>query len=156
MLVSAFRPSSRAETITIPEGPSNYYAYELRVLGAGRVSGSFENADRRDVSVFVFSSSEYTWYAFIGAGTPIFHIRDAVGTFDVSLPASGTYYLVFAHPTWDDAATQVVRLRFAFEGIKSAPFVAGAILLVPGISLLVLGRRARSWQRKRAAVPTSG
>jgi len=144
LLVSSVLPTASEETIVIPEGPSNYVAYEVRILGSGRVSGSFEDTSGRVVAAFVFSEAAYQWYAFIGAGTPISEVRGAAGTFDATLPGSGTYYLVFAHPTWDDAATQVVRVRVVFDGVKPGFIEGSGVLLVLGMLLAVHGARVRT------------
>jgi hypothetical protein len=155
LLVTSVAPWVRAETITIPEGPSNFYAYEFRIVGSGRLAGSFEETSGRDVGVLVFTAAEYVWFEFIGAGTPIAAAIASTGSFDVRLPDSGTYVLVFAHPSWADAATQIVDVRVRLEGARGPLLDAGTWLLAPGVLLLVTAvLTGPRWRSRSKTFPT--
>ena len=67
--------------------------------------------------------------------------------FAIDLPASGTYYLVFAHGAGSEDSAQDVRVSYRVAGIEPEFIGVGVPLIAIGIAAVGIGL----WRRDRQA-----
>ena len=146
-LAGSFLQGTQGTVATIPAGPAWFYVYEIKVLGSGRMSGQFADLAGDVVNLYVFGERQYEVYAFIGLGRSLFSANGSSGSFAIDLPASGTYYLVFAHGAGSEDSAQDVRVSYRVAGIEPEFMGVGVPLIAIGIAAVSLGL----WRRDRQA-----
>jgi len=146
LFIASFFQGAQDEVATIPPGPLWFVEYEIRVLGASRVSGHFADADGGLVNVYVFGETQYKVFAFIGLGDGLYSIEARSGSFSADLPASGTYHLVFAHGDGSEQVAQPVWVSYWVAGIEPALVGVGTAFIAAGI----VGVSVGLWRRERS------
>ena len=146
-LAGSFLQGTQGTVATIPAGPAWFYVYEIKVLGSGRMSGQFADLAGDVVNLYVFGERQYEVYAFIGLGRSLFSANGSAGSFAIDLPASGTYYLVFAHGAGSEDSAQDVRVSYRVAGIEPEFMGVGVPLIAIGIAAVGIGL----WRRDRQA-----
>ena len=147
LLSASFLQGTQGAVATIPPGPSWFFVYQIKVLGSSRVSGQFADLAGDVVNLYVFGERQYEVYAFIGLGRSLFSANGSAGSFAIDLPASGTYYLVFAHGAGSEDSAQDVRVSYRVAGIEPEFMGVGAPLIAIGIAAVGIGL----WRRDRQA-----
>lgn len=153
LTANAILPGRTTETITIPAGGGWYAYYEFELLFSGSMSVEFQVLSGGTVKVYVMTQAQYDGFSQTGGGPSAFMTNGSSGTFSVSLPSGGRYFLVFAHGAGWEGMAQEVRTTLRVDGITPTSFVAGIVLSLLGIALLALGFRKK---RQATAVPPLG
>lgn len=143
LFVASFLQGTQGEVTTIPPGPQWFVEYEIRVLGASRVSGQFADTVGGLVNVYVFGETQHKVFAFIGLGDKLYSIQATSGSFSADLPAAGTYYLVFAHGDGSEQLAQPVRVSYWVAGVEPALVGVGTAFIAAGIVGVAVGLRQR-------------
>ncbi len=141
LFVASFFQGAQDEVTTIPPGPWWFVEYEIRVLGASRVSGQFADTVGGLVNLYIFGEAQYKVFAFIGLGDELYSIEAPSGSFSVDLPTSGTYHLVFAHGDGSEQVAQPVRVSYRVAGIEPALVGVGTAFIAAGIVGVAVGLR---------------
>jgi hypothetical protein len=142
LLASSFLHRVDPTTATIPAG-AWFHVFEVQVLGGARIEGQFQDLEGRGVQVLVLAQEAYETYALTGVAEGLYSIEGISGRFLATLPASGTYYLVFAHAMGSEFADQEILVSFRILGVQADFLAAGLLLIVPGIGSTGIGLRAR-------------
>jgi hypothetical protein len=144
LFAASFFQGADGAVAMIPAGPTWAYVYEIKVLGASRVFGQFADPAGGLVDLFVFEQAQYERFHFDGTGTSLSSARGASGSFSVSLPVSGTYYLVLAHGAGFEYSGQAVHVSYRVAGIQPEFLGIGLPFVAVGIVGVGLGLRART------------
>lgn len=153
LTAAAVLPGTTAETVTIPPGAGWYYYYEFDLLGTGGVRGSYSVVSTTSVNVFVFTQSQFSAYTSSGSTSSLWASPGASsGSFDVSLPGSGKYYLVFEHAAGTEAVEQEVEVTVTVSGVTPTLLAGGIGLTIIGVILAVVG----TLRKRKATAPLLG
>lgn len=155
LFAASFFQGAQGELTTLPPGSQWFFAYEIKVLGPGRVGGQFADPAGGQVSVYVFREDQYKVFEFIGLGYDLFSVQAASGSFSALLPGSGTYYLVFAHGDGSEFASQPVRVSYWVAGIQPAFLGVGLGFIAAGIAGVAVGLSRRRPRTRAPAGVTS-
>ncbi len=150
MLLWSFQPVSETKTIEIPADGGIFYRVTVSGWMSGHVSGSY-TTDVGSVNVYVMDKAQYDvyWYELNGDDTMYAH-SGTEGTFSLDLPSTSTYYICVDHGMSDSIA-QTVTLKIKITGIEMMWLALGAVVLIIGVLLAVVGMRMKA--KERAAMP---
>jgi len=143
LTVSAIRPGSTTQTITIPAGAEWYAYYAFSVLFSGSVSGEFQVLSSGSVNAYVMTQAQYDGFSQTGSGPSAFATSGSSGTFSVNLPSGGKYFLVFTHGAGWEGVAQDVRTTLQVNGIEPTFFVGGIVSFLIGVALVAVGLRKK-------------
>lgn len=153
-LVNAFYVQS-TRTLSLPPGAEYYLRYEFNVLGGGSLHVEYAVTDTGVVDVFVFTEEQHRSYA---RGEPTFALYEESdrmsGTFSVSLPRPGRYFVAIDHGSAYEGSAQSVRTTIRLAGIDSSWFLGGLVLLPLGIALVGVGLMRKRKAKPGRAAPT--
>lgn len=153
LAVLALTPTIMDETVTIPEGREGHAFFRIWVLDKGEVAGSFATTGP-EVYLRVFTADEYARYVQTGGATTLYSLLSTSGQFEVPLPVTGSYYVVFSH--WDFGPRQRVRVLMVVTGIDPIQLAVGIPLAPVGAVVARAGqRRIASWDRAVLATPAT-
>jgi hypothetical protein len=153
-LVFSSTGSSSSSTTSIPAGASWYMYYEFDLLGAGRLRGDYQETTGGSLDVFVLTQAQYDSFRNATDAGSLWSLGSSKGgTIDVSLPGSGTYFLVAAHSMAYQQVDQTVRLTLQVSGISPMPFGSGLALFGAGIAVVSWGMVRRKKRSKGVSTP---
>lgn len=118
---------------------------------SGHIDGNFEvTSGGGTVRFFVLDSTQYDDYSQDGVvSDTMYTVTAASGSFSEDLPTTSTYYLVVDHGSTTGA--QTVKMTYKVSGLDIKFLIAGAVSLVVGIVLTVIGLRMKA--KERAVMP---
>ncbi len=138
-------PLSVSHTGTISSG-ANYYLYDkFSILRSGRLTVQFSESNGQTLQVFVFDDAQYVSFT-AGQSLPGLYSSggSSSGTFSVSFPSFGSYYLVFTHGAGLESVTENVSFSVTLDGYNPVILGLGGGILVAGAISIVLGYRLRN------------
>ncbi|HYY47939.1 MAG TPA: hypothetical protein VFA17_04575 [Thermoplasmata archaeon] len=151
-VVNSFMTRTTA-AMSIPAGAEWYVYFEFDVLGGGSLHVEYL-ATTGTVDVFALTETQYAKYVNNGSTEALYSATGmAAGTFDVTLPGSGRYYVTFDHGQTSETVAQEVRTTIRLLGIDPAWLLGGLLLLGIGLAMAGLGWRGKR-KAMRVRVPT--
>lgn len=145
---SAVLPGTLRNAGTIPAGADWYIYFELDLFLDGSVHVEYAETTGRTIDTFVYDRFQYNAYATGGFASSIRSVpNSARGSFDVSLPGSGKYFVVFDHGSGFEGVEQRIQATITISGIRPIPFAGGAVLLAIGAILELIA----SWRKQNPA-----
>lgn len=137
------QPYARTFSFTIP--PGEYHYQPIRLNNGELLSGDFTENQNQPINFYVFNQQQYDGYKVTGVSVSLLSMSNVPsGTYTISIPAAGTYYLVTAHGTGYDQTSEQMSLRVRIDG-TNLPYTGLESLAPIGVALLVasypLGKR---------------
>src|SRR5439155_2369439 len=114
-LASSFQPANVSKDITIPAGRESYIGYAFSLLVGGTASGSFAVlTGGGGASMNVMTDAQYrAWIEGRPSETlPAGSTSGSFGQFNVPLPGTDTFHLVFTHDLGYESRQQVIHVVF--------------------------------------------
>jgi hypothetical protein len=147
----SFPHTTETRTFTIPEGEGFYYRFEFELMVDSNIRGNFTVTAGPEVTMMVFTESEYGNYSNTGGGVPLFATSGRSGNFSASDGGMTRMYLVFQHlsDTNDTNATNA-SVTYTMSGISIIFLTSGTILLASGGAMGFLSRRLRKIEARIA------
>ncbi|TLZ82825.1 MAG: hypothetical protein E6K05_04800 [Methanobacteriota archaeon] len=146
---SSFQPANVSNDITIPAGRESYIGYAFSLLVGGTASGSFAVlTGGGGASMNVMTDAQYrAWIEGRPSETlPAGSTSGSFGQFNVPLPGTDTFHLVFTHDLGYESRQQVIHVVFMVSGIGPPSVVVGGIV-AQGIGTMLIALAA--WRRGR-------
>jgi hypothetical protein len=129
---------------TLAVGANEYLYDKFNVIRYGHLAGQFSELEEQPLRVFVFTDSQYAIFVSQYVPQGMFSAEGASGSFSVSLPSPGNYYLVFVHGTGLENSAQDLSFSANLDGYNPVILVVGFGLLAAGAVSFVLGYRLRN------------
>lgn len=147
-LASSFQPANVSNVITIPAGGESYIGYAFSLLVGGTASGSFAVLTGGGASMSVMTDAQYrAWIEGRPSETlPGGSTSGSFGQFNVPLPGTDTFHLVFTHDLGYESTKQDLHVVFIVSGIGPPSVVVGGIV-AQGIGTMLIALAA--WRRGR-------
>ncbi len=149
-------PLSVSHTGTINVGANLYLYDKFNVFKSGHLAAQFSESQGQALRVYVFTDTEYTTFTTQYVPQGLFSSNGpASGSFSVSIPAPGNYYLIFMHGTGLESSTESVSFSAVLDGYNPVILAAGFGLLAAGAVLLVVGYYLRNKYLDKLLTPAA-
>jgi hypothetical protein len=139
LVIYAVSPGSISETATIPSGSDWYVFYEFNLLAGGRIQATITERAGGVVDVYVYTRSQYASYQTGSYPANLFQTSGTTSSVDVTLPETGTYFLVVEHGTGYEGASQEVQVTATINGVDPGFLVGGIVVVALGAILTAVG-----------------
>ncbi len=143
-------------TNTLDPGASVYLYDKLNVLKFGRLTGQFSESQGNALNLYVFTEDQYTTFTTQYVPQGLFSsLEHSSGSFSVSLPSPGNYYLIFTHGTGLETSSQEVNFSLNLDGYNPVILAVGVGLLVGGAISLGVGYHLRNKYLDKLLTPAA-
>lgn len=143
--ISPAEAKESTEYFEIPAGADVYFVIEYQIDAGVHMMVTFAVNSPGTVDVFLFDAVQHDAYYNGLSGGNVASASGATGGFDVYVPGTGLYYLAFDHGAGYENVDQGGQATIKSGDIAIIPSVAigGAVLLIAGIALAVVGWRMK-------------
>jgi len=146
----SIQPESNTDTVELPTDAGIFYRMTVSGQLSGHVSGDFE-VDVGTVNFYILDSEQYEAYSYdLDPGDSLYSQTGTSGSFSVDLPDTSTYYVCVDHGIGIGPG-QTVTIHVKVSGITVMFMAGGAVALVIGVVLAILGFRMKA--KEKAAMP---
>ena len=155
VLIPTF-PLTAHHNLTMGVGANMYLYDKFNVFKSGHLSGQFSESQGQALGVYVFTDAEYTTFTNGYLPQGLFSSDGpASGSFSVSIPAPGNYYLIFMHGTGLENTSQTVDFSVTLDGYNPVILAAGFGLLAAGAVLVIVGYYLRNKYLDKLLTPAA-
>ena len=131
--------------------PGYYGFYQVDVLKAGRISGSFFDSQDEPVQIYVLDSGQYNSFKSTGNMQSLFVTEGISGTFSTTFQVPGTYYLVMRHGPGFEQSSQSLTVYYNLDGLNLTFLSTGLAAVAGGVLLGAIGRSRAEAERNAIA-----
>ena len=118
-----------------------YYETTSEIAG-GSLTGTY-TVSTGSVDFYIFTASQWEEYKNTGIADNLYHNTGSSGSYSVTFPDIGKYYMVANHAPANIDDTQHLTLTYTMKGVVMTFVIIGVALLAAGIVMLVFGFRMK-------------
>jgi len=151
LIAASTVPQTKRTSFDLPVG--NYYtSIRFDVLTGGTITVTYQ-ASSGLIGQSVMTESEFTAFRSGGTVSALYDETGSSGSFTVTLPAGGGYFVVSTHGAGYENVEQTGIHTTTVQGISPPPFIGAVISFVVGIVLVAIGLWLRT-KPPRARLPS--
>ena len=147
-------PLTASHNGTIDVGANVYLYDKFNVFQSGHLGGQFSESQGQPLRVYVFTDSQYSTFTTGNIPQGLFSSDGpSSGSFSVSIPSPGNYYLIFMHGVSFASSPQTISFSVSLDGYNPVVLASGFGSLAAGAASFFIGYRLRNKYLDEKATP---